>query len=72
MKNEQLTPQNIVINGKGNGLIRFGANYEDDYGTKYEDILSEIPIIVEQQQSQTIPIEERIEKQETHLLTIPN
>ena len=72
LKDEQLTSQNIVIKGKGNGLIRLGANYEDDYGTKYEDILNETPIIVEQEQHQIIPIAEQVEKQEKHLLTIPN
>jgi len=70
LKDEQLTAQSIVIRGKGNGLIRLGANYYDDYNTKYEDIFKEIPIIVEQEQHQTIPISEQIEKQETQLLTI--
>lgn len=71
LKDEQLTSQNIVIKGKGNGMIIMGANYYDDYNTKYEDILYEIPIIVEQQQYQTIPISQQIKKQETQLLTIP-
>jgi len=69
---EQLTSQNITIKGKGNGMIRMGAEYYDDYNTKYEDIFKEIPIIVEQEHHQTIPISEHIEKQETQLLTIPN
>lgn len=70
LKDEQLTAQNIIIKGKGNGLIKLGAEYYDDYNTKYEDVFKEIPIIVEEEQQQTIPISEQIKKQETQLLTI--
>lgn len=70
LKKEQTSPQQIRINGKGTGLIRMGANYYDDYNTKYEDILKEIPLIVDQQQNQTLPISEEIDKRETELLTI--
>lgn len=72
LKPEQLTAQKLTIKGKGNGLIRMGAEYYDDYNIKYKDIFKEIPIIVEQEECQTIPILEQIEKQETELLTIPN
>lgn len=72
LKDEELTAQSISIKGKGNGLIRLGATYYDDYKTKYEDIFKEIPLIVKEEQTQTIPISEQIKKQETQLLTIPN
>lgn len=72
LTSEQLTSQTIIIKGKGNGLMRMGAEYYDDYNTKYTDILKEIPIMVEQEQYQTIPISEQIEKQEIELLTISN
>ncbi len=72
LKPEQMTAQKLTIKGKGNGLIRMGAEYYDDYNAKYEDIFKEIPIIVEEEELQTVPISEQIEKQETELLTIPN
>ena len=72
LKSEQLTTQNISIKGKGNGMIRVGATYYDATNTKYEDILKEIPTMIECESNQTIPIYEQIEKQETSLLMISN
>ena len=71
LKPEQLDTQNISIAGKGSGMIRMGVEYYDDYRTKYTDIFKEIPIIVEYEDCQTIPISGQIEKQETELL-VPN
>ncbi len=72
LKSEQPPVQNISIKGKGNGMIRMGATYYDVNNTKYEDVLKEIPIIIECESDQTIPISEQIEKQKTRLLMIPN
>ena len=72
LKPEQLTAQNISINGKGSGMIIMGATYRDANNTEYVDNLKEIPTVVECEGDQTIPISEQIEKQETELLTIPN
>ena len=53
-------------------MIKMGVEYYDDYRTKYTDIFKEIPIIVEHEDYQTIPISGQIEKQETELLMVPN
>lgn len=71
LKPEQIVTHNISITGKGSGMIKMGVKYYDDYRTKYTDVFKEIPIIVEYEDCQTIPISEQIEKQETELL-IPN
>jgi len=60
----------ININGKGNGLMRIGVQYFDIRKTKYSDIVKEIPIIVEQKQIQSIPIEHKISERGTQLLTL--
>ena len=62
--------QTIEINGKGNGMIRIGAEYFDDLNTKYSDVLHEIPIMVEQKQNQSIPVAHKISERGTQLLTL--
>lgn len=60
----------IEINGKGNGLMRIGVQFFDVRKTKYSDIVKEIPIIVEQKQIQSIPIEHKITERGTQLLSL--
>jgi len=62
--------QDIEFSGQGNGQIRITAEYSDDIGTKYSKVLQEIPIIVENNQTQTIPISHTMEKNLTELITV--
>jgi len=60
----------IEVKGKGYGMIRMGVKYSDERNVKYSDIINEIPIKVEQEQNQSIPIEHKLSERGTQLLTL--
>lgn len=61
--------QDIEFSGQGNGQINITATYSDAVGNKYSKVLQEIPILVESDQTQTIPISHTMEKNLTEFIT---
>ena len=61
--------QDIEFSGQGNGQITISVKYSDDVGNKYSKVLQEIPIVVENNQTQTLPISHTMEKNLTELIT---
>lgn len=62
---------NIILKGKGYGMITLGFEYYDAIGNKYESRLVDIPIHIEQKEKLEVPISSELKGQQSTLLLEP-